>query len=252
VILGTVTYNMLKDWSLEDIVRKLPELGFDAVELRTTHAHGVEPSIGPEERQRVRKLFENSKLKLVGYGSVCEFHSPDPTERAQQVGIAKTFVDLAHDTGAVGVKVRPNRLPEGVPQETTISNIAASLRELGYYAAGRGVEIWLEVHGRDTQHPPIIADIMRLTDHPAVGVCWNSNPTDVVDGSIRSYFQLLRPWLKSVHINELIGDYPWRELFTLLRESGYDRWTLMEVQENPQAERFMKYYRALWMELNQP
>lgn len=252
MILGAVTYNVLKDWTVEDMVQKLPDLGFEAVELRTTHAHGVEPSMSPEDRKRVRKLFEESRLRLVGFGSTCEFHSPDPAERARNVETGKAFVDLARDTGALGVKVRPNGLPEGVPQETTIANIAASLRELGYYAEGRGIEIWLEVHGRDTQNPPIVAEIMKLTNHGSVGLCWNSNPPDVVDGSVRKHFDLLRPWLKSCHINELANDYPWRELFKLLRESGYDRWTLMEAQENPQAERFMKYYRALWREMNQP
>ncbi|MGB9620551.1 MAG: hypothetical protein ACPL7K_09085 [Armatimonadota bacterium] len=36
MLLGTVTYNMLKEWSLEEILQKLPELGFEAMELRTT------------------------------------------------------------------------------------------------------------------------------------------------------------------------------------------------------------------------
>ncbi len=251
MILGAVTYNMLKDWDLETIVNKLPELGFEAVELRTTHAHGVEPTIGPEERERVRKLFAGSKLKLVGYGTVCEFHSPDAAERARQVETGKAFIDLAKGTGALGIKVRPNNLPDEVPRETTIANIAACLKELGYYGEGRGIEVWLEVHGRETMNPPVIAEIMKLTDHPSVGVCWNSNgQSDMVDGSISTYFKLLRPWLKSCHINELVNGYPYRELFTLLRETGYDRWTLMEAQENPQTERFMKYYQALWRELN--
>lgn len=250
--LGAVTFNVLKDWDLETMVTKLPELGFEGVELRTTHAHGVEPSIGPDERAKVRKLFEGSKLRLVGYGTVCEFHSPDAAERARQVETGKRFVDLARDTGALGVKVRPNNLPDEVSVESTISNIASSLKELGYYAEGRGVEIWLEVHGRKTMEPPVIAEIMRQTDHPSVGVCWNSNPADVVDGSVKTYFDLLRPWIKSVHINELANEYPWRELFALLRKSGYQDYTLMEAQENPQTERFMKWYRALWSELNRP
>jgi hypothetical protein len=82
-----------------------------------------------------------------------------------------------------------------------------------------------------------------------VGVCWNSNPTDVVNGSVRRNFDLLRPYIKSCHITELSSNYPWRELFTLMRKSGYDRWTLCEVAESREPERFLGYYRALWMEL---
>lgn len=249
--LGAVTYNMLNDWDLETIITKLEELGYEAVELRTTHKHGVEPSIGPEEREQVRKRFEASRVRLWGLGSVCEFHSPDASERKRQVEVAKSFVDLAKDTGAKGVKVRPNNLPDGVPHEETIANIAACLREVGEYAAENGVEIWLEVHGHGTSAPHVIARIVEQVAMEKVGVCWNSNHGDVIDGSVKQNFELLRRWIKSVHINELANmSYPWRELFRLLRESRYDRYTLCEVQDCPQKERFLQYYRALWMELN--
>jgi len=250
--LGAVTYNALRGWDLETVITKLEEVGFEAVELRTGTGHGVEPEIGSDERKRVRERFAKSKVKLWGLGSACEFHSPDEAERTRQVQVAKQFIDLAREVGAVGVKVRPNGLPDDVPVDTTVGRIAEALREVGDYANERGVEIWLEVHGRGSQQPPAIEQIMKATGHPSVGACWNSNSTDVIDGSIRTNFDRLRPWIKSVHINEIASDYPWRELFTLLRESGYDRYTLMEAQANPQPERFMRYYRALWTELNRP
>ena len=40
--LGTVTYNIAKDWDLPTLIKNLTEAGFDGVELRTTHKHGVE------------------------------------------------------------------------------------------------------------------------------------------------------------------------------------------------------------------
>src|SRR4029453_1778389 len=110
--------------------------GCEAVELPPSHKHGVEPSISEAERARVKGLFARSKVRLVSYGTTCEFHSPDPPERKKQIEIGKQFVDLAHDTGAWGVKVRPNGLPNGVPKETTIANIAAGLREVGDYGNG--------------------------------------------------------------------------------------------------------------------
>jgi hypothetical protein len=149
------------------------------------------------------------------------------------------------------VKVRPNGIPEGVPPEVTIQRIGECLRELGDYGAGRGVEMWMEVHGRATQNPPVSAAIMKAAKHPQVGLCWNSNPTDVVKGTVKQSFDLLRPWIKNVHINELANPaYPWRELFTLLRQSNYERYTLMEAQESKEPERFLMWYRALWRELN--
>jgi hypothetical protein len=43
----------------------------------------------------------------------------------------------------------------------------------------KGTEIWMEVHGRDTQEPKTSAESLVTTDHKNVGACWNSNPTDV-------------------------------------------------------------------------
>jgi sugar phosphate isomerase/epimerase len=149
----------------------------------------------------------------------------------------------------LGIKVRPNGFARGVPKETTIQNIGAGLKEVGEYGFVHGVEVWLEVHGSETQLPPNAAEIMRATNHKNVGLCWNSNPTDVVNGSVKQSFDLLRPWLKSCHINELTSGYPYKELFGLMRKTNYDRWTLCECAESKEPERFLKYYRALWREL---
>ena len=249
--LGAVTYNVLKDMDLETVIRTLESIGFEAVELRTGHKHGVEPSLSAAERERVRNRFAHAKVRLLSYGTTCEFHAVDPAVRKQNVDIGKSFIELAHDTGALGVKVRPNGLPKEVSQETTIKNIGAALRELGDFGEGKGIEIWLEVHGKDTSPPPIAAAIMKATKHSNVGLCWNSNQNDVVNGSVKQSFEMLRPWIKSCHINELARpDYPWRELFTLFRKSNYDRYTLCEAQESKEPDRFLRWYKALWTELN--
>lgn len=248
--LGAVTYNVLKDLELDPLIQLLQDTGYEAVELRTGHRHGIEPTIGADERKRVAQKFSRSKVRLLSLGSTCEFQSPDASVRKEQVELGKRFIELAHDTGAWGVKVRPNGLPKEVPPDQTINNIAACLRELGDYGAGRGVEIWMEVHGRDTQNPPVSAAIMKATRHDQVGLCWNSNPTDVQNGSIRTSFALLRPYIRNVHINELTSDYPWRELFQLLQGSKYERYTLCECAESKEPERFLRYYKALWTELN--
>ena len=248
--LGCVTYNLLRDMDLETLIKTLESAGLAAVELRTGHKHGVEPALTAEQRASVRERFQRSKVRLLSYGTTCEFQSPDEAVRREQIDLGKSFVDLAHDTGALGVKVRPNGLPAGVPYATTIQNIAGGLRELGTYAQSKGVEIWMEVHGRQTQEPKTSAEILHTANHSNVGACWNSNPTDVVDGTVRQSFALLGPFVRSVHINELYTGYPYRELFGLLRKSGYSRYTLAEVAESKEPERFLRYYKALWQELN--
>ncbi len=252
--LGLVTYNLAAKWDIPTIIARCKNTGFTAVELRTTHAHGVEPDIGSVQRQEVRQQFADSGIVLWGLGTVCEFHSPDPSVVRQNIETCKRFCELARDVGAKGVKVRPNALPEGVPVEKTLEQIGKALIECGRAGADNGVEIWLEVHGHGTQEPPNIARIMQHCQHPNVGITWNSNPTDVKDGSVRASFDLLKSTIRSVHITELTNNYPWRELFSLLKSIGYDRYTLAEIPGMDSTsvadiERFMRYYRAVWQEL---
>lgn len=249
--LGAITYNVLKDHDLESVIRILETTGYEGVELRTGHKHGVEPSLSAAERTRVRRRFEKSKLRLVCYGTTCEFHSPDAQDRQKQVGIGKEFIDLAQDTGATGVKVRPNGLPAQVPRETTIANIGAALRELGEYGSGKRVQVWLEVHGRDTSSPPVAAAIMKATSHSNAGLCWNSNEVDIVNGSVAQNFNLLKPWIRHAHIHELGKDnYPYAELFALMQKAGYSGYTMAEIGAGaPNPEEFFRAYKARWIEL---
>jgi hypothetical protein len=74
-----------------------------------------------------------------------------------------------------------------------------------------------------------------------------------VDGSVKTSFELLHPYIKCCHITELWGDYPYRELFSLLNDSGYDRFALCEIGASIKAEDgviFLKAYRGLWKELS--
>ena len=247
--LGCVTYNVLKDMDLDTIIKTLEAAGIGAVELRTEHKHGVEPSIDAAQRAKVRERFQSSKVKLVSYGSTCEFQSLDDAARQKQIETARAFVDLAKDTGAIAVKVRPNGVPRGSTIEAVTPRISDGLRQVGEYGKSKGIEIWMEVHGGVTQEPKNAHAILKGANHPNVFACWNSNPTDVVNGSVKQTWDLLGPYVRSAHITELTSNYPYRELFQLMRASGYNRYTLCECAESKEPLRFLTYYRALWEQL---
>lgn len=257
--LGLVTYNVAKDWDLPTVLRVCQEVGIAAVECRTTHKHGVEPSLTAPQRQEVKKRFADAGIIFWGCGTVCEFHAADPAVVRKNIEECKRFIDLVRDLGGKGVKVRPNGVPKGVEPARTFEQIGKALIECGKAAADAGVEIWVEVHGAVTQIPQNMRTIMEHCKHPAVGVCWNSNPTDVNRGSVAEAFALLKPYLKSCHINDLDNDargtYPYRELFRLLRQCGYDRFTLCEVgrayPDVAEGTAFLKRYKEQWQRLVQ-
>jgi sugar phosphate isomerase/epimerase len=255
--LGMVTYNVAAQWDLATILKVCKTVGIAAVECRTTHKHGVEPSLPADRRKDIKKQFADSGIVFWGSGTVCEFHSPDPAVVKKNIESCKEFAQLVHDIGGKGVKVRPNGLPKDVPVPKTLEQIGKSLIECGNAAADVGVEVWVEVHGAGTQDPPNIKSIMEHCGHRNVGLTWNSNAADIKDGSVKWSFEMLKPWIRSCHINEIYkdasGGYPYRELFRLFREASYDRYTMIEVGRTPpdvaSGEEMLRYYRALWLEL---
>src|ERR1700677_4552012 len=70
--LGLVTYNLAAAWDLPTILQICKAVGISPVELRTTHKHGVEPSLTKEQRREVRHRFADSGIIFWGCGSVCE------------------------------------------------------------------------------------------------------------------------------------------------------------------------------------
>ena len=246
--LGMVTYNMGKDMTLAQLFDLCQKTRLEGLELRTTHAHGVEVALSADQRREVKARFADSPVELVGLGSAFEFQSTDPAEVRSNVEGAKEYAQLAADVGAAGIKVRPNGLPEGVPAEQTCAQIGKALREVAESAATVGVQVRLEVHGRGTSEPRWCHRIMQAADHPNAVVCWNSNATDMSpDGSIDAAWELLRPYVKIVHINEIGRPiYPWQDLFDKLTAGNYDGFCLAEIQFNPEPERFMRYYRTLF------
>lgn len=245
--LGLVTYNWGKDWDLPTILKNLQLAGWEGVELRSTHKHGVETTLDDSARKDVAKRFNDAGIELVGLGSACEYHSPDPAVLKKNIEETKAFIELAHDCGGKGVKVRPNALPKEVPVQQTLEQIGRSLNEVAQYGAGYGVEIRVEVHGKGTQELPHMKTMMDAADHPNAKVCWNCNPTDLDGAGFDANFDMVAKRIGTVHIHDLITSYPWQHLFDRLKGTGFQGWTLVEEgKETTDPIRVMQYYRLLW------
>jgi len=232
---GLVTYQWAQDWDLKTIIENCEKTGYHGVELRTQHTHKVETNLTAAERAEVRKRFEDSTVTCVGYGSNFEYHSPDKAELRKNIEQTKEYIRLCKDIGATGIKVKPNNLPDGVPKEKTVSQIAASLNEVGKFANDYGLLVRVEVHGTRTQEIPVMKSIFDEVTEKNVRVCWNSNDVDLQPPGLDANFNSLRKWFgDTVHVRELnLNDYPYQQLFDLFRGINYDGWILLEARTNP-------------------
>jgi sugar phosphate isomerase/epimerase len=231
---GLVTYQWAKDWTLPTLLANCEKSGVAGVELRTTHAHGVEPSLNDAQRAEVRSRFADSQVTLVGLGSNERFDDPNPEAVKKAIEAAKDFIRLSHDVGGSGVKVKPDSFHKDVPREKTIEQIGRSLNELGEYGAGFGQQVRLEVHGQCAELPTIKA-ILDVAQHPNVAICWNSNAADLQGQGLEHNFNLVRQRFGATcHVRTFDAPgYPWEQLINLLVKSDYDGWVMLEDSNLP-------------------
>jgi sugar phosphate isomerase/epimerase len=246
---GLVTYQWGRDWDLPTLIANCEKTGYLGVELRTEHAHKVEINLNSEQRAEVRKRFADSSVICIGYGSNFEFHSPDPKQLRWNIKQTKEYIKLCKDIGATGIKVKPNYLPPEVPREKTIAQIATSLNDIGKFAKDYEQLVRVEVHGEFTQELPNMKAIFDRVTEDNVKICWNCNEQDLLPPGLEGNFNMVYKWFgDTLHVRELNDDtYPYRELFSLLKDNGYSGWILLEARTEP-ADRIetMKEQLALF------
>lgn len=235
---GLVTYLWGQDLSLPRLINSCESSGLGAVELRTTHAHGVEPSLDKKQRAEVKARFDDSPVTCIGIGGNEKLHHADPAQLKAAMDATRAFLKLSADIGGSGVKVKPDHCPKGEEREPTIERIGKSLNQLGKEAADMGQEIRLEVHG-SCAPLPLIEQILEIADHPAVGACWNCNDSDLAgDGIEKNFARVSSRLARTLHVRRLDEKrYPYQQLFDMLRAQKWDGWMLLEAHDRPPEAR---------------
>ncbi len=258
--LGLMTYLVGSKWDIETIIKNCKEAQFEHVQLRTTHAHGVEVTLTSAQRTEVKKRFADAGL-AISLASAFQYHSTDSSELRRNIEGTKQYLQLAADVGALGIRVFPNAVPaEGDPsREKILEQIGKSVSECATTGYNLGVQVRLEEHGQGTANIPVIKKILDYADNPNVWIIWNNSDSDYTgedlpkgyEGmSLEDQFNLVKGRIGNVHLRELYTDYPWRKLFSLLSKSGYNGYLDIELSdESCEPVRMMKNYRVGFLAL---
>jgi sugar phosphate isomerase/epimerase len=238
---------------LRDLVELLPANGFDGVEFRCEagQKHGVEPEVSPAERRRIKALLDGAGLEVSCLSTGQRFESPDPKERQKVIERVKQFVDLAADLGCNSLRTFGNDFPPGVPRPDVVKYVGESLRACGEYAADKGVDVLLEMHGQFYYWEYCLGAV-QVADHPNVAINYNCDQKDLVDGSVAYTWSKVADHVRHVHLHDLENPaFPYTELFGLLKATGYEGFCSLEegYREGGEAKVIAVYaalFRALW------
>jgi len=238
--LGLMTYQLGMKWDIDTIIKNCTETKFEHVELRTTHAHGVEVTLSAAERAAVKKRFVDAGI-AISLASGFRYNSPDPAVLRKNIDGTKEYTLLARDVGAIGVRV----FGDNAKDDKMMKQIGDALAEVGEFGHNNGVDI------RVCDDGPTVAMIKRnieASKSPYVYLNWNCPMSDMEGDGFEANFNSVKNLIRNVHLRDLYNEYPWRLFFSLLSKSGYKGYLDAEIPaSNEDPIRFMKYYRALFL-----
>jgi sugar phosphate isomerase/epimerase len=224
-------------WSWLQVLDFADAHGYAAIELRglqETMDLTTRVEFGPVRLPETRAQLAARGLRVICLGSSANMHEMDGARAIPQLDEVCRFVDLAEALRAPFVRVFGNRYVDGVPRETTLDHIAARLRDLGTYAAPRGVTILIESHGDFTDSTSLLAILTRAAS-PAVALLWDAHHTFASSNETPDQTVLaLGRWIRHTHLKDSIpadnerryvltgaGDVPVRQQVEVLAASGY-------------------------------
>ena len=161
--------------ALEDVAKKLSELGFDGIEMAAFPPH-LEPNT-KEKRAEVKKLFDKYGLGVSGLAAPCP--SPATSAKEDYIKAVKENLQICIDLDIPKLRVDTNEPPTGIPggmdYETCFSKIAEVWNESAQVCAKEGIKlIWDFEPGFLFNKPSEVVRMVYKVDHANFSVLFDS------------------------------------------------------------------------------
>lgn len=196
------------DWTWNQILDSAGNDGYEGLEIRLLQRETdllKVPEFLPLQRSARRRECRSAGVVVCGLASSIRFHETDLPLRNSQIETGKRYLELAADLGAGMIRVfgdvlSPEALAENPAALTRELNwIAEGLSQLGELARPYEIDILLETHGdfTATRHLP---ELMRLVNHPQVGLLWDTHhPWRFHGESPELTWNRIGPWVRHTH-----------------------------------------------------
>lgn len=233
-------------WSLGEVIEAAVRHGYQGVELR-----GIDgvldlrklPDFSPGHIAQSRTLFDEAGIEAIGLDSSARLSQQEPEQVAVHQEEARDYIVMAGDMGVPLVRVFGGHLSDGTAFEDGAGRLADALRSLGDLAAEKGVSIVLETHD-DFLTGKAVSEVLARAGHEALGAIWDVSNCFWTGEPIERTAELLRPYLKLVHIKDSVriggktrpvllgeGRVPIRDALDALACLGYDGYLSLEWEK---------------------
>ena len=236
--MNPITFSTLAcpSWSIETVVAKASEFGYDGIEWRGGPQGHIQPVMPAAQKATLRQMCSDAGLMVLAVTAYTSFVSNFAEERQANVDEVRRYADLAAELGAHYVRVFLGELPEDAnPDTSTYENIADCLNASSEHALSAGVGIAIEPHDDFARSSAIVPVINQTKSHSALHVIWDIGNAFAAGEEPAEGFELLKDRLAYVQVKDGKGrgaewqlcslgqgDVPLGRAFELLLAKGYE------------------------------
>jgi sugar phosphate isomerase/epimerase len=206
------------DYSIEETVRLLSGLGYQAIELNMETAPHFRPHVTPEvppaRRREIREAIGAVGLTLSSLSAHINLIEADEQRRRANWDFVKGAIDLAVDLRTDIVHVISGAVPEGASEHQCWEWLVEGLRECVAYGRERGVKVAIEAAVFPGFLVWNLATLLRLLEQVGCDDLYvNFDPSHYLPAgdSVVEAFRLLRERIVHMHAKDAQGV---REAFT--------------------------------------
>lgn len=218
-------------------------IGFRHVEVGVTRVEHSLSDLGPSpsraEIDACLSAAEEAGVQIAVLAGTNDFTFDDPARHRAEIEFARRQVDTAAALGVRLLRLFAGLKPFKELTSESYARTGAAIREVGEYAAGRGVSVAIENHGGMTR---TAAQLRRLLDAaPLPNVGYNFDPANFAgrDEDPLAAYHILRERIIYLHLKDVrwkedgveycpIGEgmIDWGGLLPALRETYRGYWSV--------------------------
>jgi sugar phosphate isomerase/epimerase len=231
--------------SLDEIIERSAELGFDGVMLAAKRPHASLLDLGPGERRRLKEKLGDCRISLECLAAYTNFTAdaehPEVPHREMQIRYIEELCRLAVELGGRVVRVFTGYEHPALPYSRAWDLTVAAVKACARRAADAGAVIAVQNHHDLAGHSEAFHHFLQAVDEPACRAAFDAwSPALQGDDIIAAAKRLAR-----LTVHTTVADYVrlprfryQPELVNYRREADY-------VQAVPMGEGFIDYREFL-------
>ena len=253
--------------SVADWIQFGAELGLDAVDFSIKFF----PKRDTETIKQTRAALEKYNITPCMIACYSDFTHPDPAQRAQELTDLKADIALAKALGVEFLRVTAGQNHPGTERAAGVQWVADGFRNAIDAAEKHGITLAYENHTKGapwdywdfSQPTEIFLEILDVLSDTPLGVCFDTANPLVLSEDVLALLEQVVHRVVVVHIFDLrevgvfepvrvgTGASPIPQVFSRMRQAGYDGWLSIEEASRSGQEGFTEsiaFIRETWQQ----